>query len=176
MKGLKYLILSILIIAYVASCKKIEQLPPVPYIEFQSFKVFDTTDILGNDIKGGKLIFSFQDGDGNIGINADENYGSDTSNLFFTLYKKDNGIMKEVPENDLMRPSSYRIPYMEKTGQNKILKGKIAITFLYLFYSQADNDTIKYDFYLTDRDNNSSNISSTCEIPLSVNNTYKIQE
>jgi hypothetical protein len=30
------------------ACRKIEQLPPEPRIEFRNFAVFDTTDILGN--------------------------------------------------------------------------------------------------------------------------------
>ena len=173
MKVVKYLILTLIIAAFFGSCRKIEQLPPEPTIEFLSFKVFDTTDILGNFSKGGRLSFRFQDGDGNVGIQSADKTGDDTTNLFFILYRKENGVMKEVPTNDLMKPSSYRIPYMERTGQNKILKGTITVTFLYFFYSPADNDTIRYDFYLKDRADNYSNTASTCEIPLSFNNLYK---
>ena len=43
--------------------------------------------------------------------------------------------MVPAPDNDPLKPSSYRIPYMERLGQNKILKGTISVTFLYLFYS-----------------------------------------
>ena len=81
--------------------------------------------------------------------------------------------MTEVPGNDIMKPSDYRIPYMERTGQNKILKGTIAVTFLYLFYSAEDTDTIRYDFYLKDRADNLSNTESTSEIFLSVNGIYE---
>ncbi len=56
---------------------------------------------------------------------------------------------------------------MERLGQNKILKGEIAVTLLYLFYSE--NDTIRYDFYIKDRSGNSSNTASTCEIVLTAN-------
>ena len=173
MRGVKYLILTVIILSFFGSCMKIEQLPPEPSIEFESFKVFDTTDILGNKSKAGRLNFRFQDGDGNIGIYSADKTGDDTTNLYFTLYRKENGVMVEVPEDDIMRPSSYRIPYMERTGQNKILKGTITVTFLYFFYSPAENDTIKYDFYLKDRADNFSNTASTCEIPLSFNNLYK---
>lgn len=173
MRVVKYLVLIAFITALAGSCRKIEQLPPEPSIEFQSFRVFDTTDILGNRCKGGQLSFTFQDGDGNLGLISADKTGGDTTNLFFTLYRKENGIMKEVPDNDLMKPSSYRIPYMTRTGQNKILKGTISVTFLYLFYSTADNDTIRYDFRLKDRSDNFSNTASTCEIALSFNDLYK---
>ena len=74
-------------------------------------------------------------------------------------------------KNDPLRPySSYRIPYMERLGQNKILKGTISVTFLYQDYSPAD--TIKYDFYIKDRALNESNMESTSEIIISDNNIY----
>jgi len=67
-------------------------------------------------------------------------------------------------------PSPYRIPYMVRLGVNKILKGTISVTFLYLFYSPGD--TIKYDFYIKDRALNESNVASTSEIVISANNIY----
>jgi hypothetical protein len=80
--------------------------------------------------------------------------------------------MVQVPENDPLKPSSYRIPYMERLGQNKILKGTISVTFLYTFYDPKENNIIKYDFKIKDRASNESNTVSTCEIPLSVNGIY----
>jgi hypothetical protein len=84
--------------------------------------------------------------------------------------------MVQVPDNDLMKPSAYRIPYMERTGTNKILKGTITIAMLYLFYNTADNDTIIYDISIKDRAENYSNTISTSEIALSINNVYKNPE
>jgi hypothetical protein len=147
------------------------QLPAVPHIEFTSFTIFDTTDILGNKSKGGRLRFHFEDGDGDLGLNAPSDITADSTNLFFTLFRKKGGVMLPTPDNDPLKPSSYRIPFMERLGQNKILKGTISVTFLYLFYSPAD--TIRYDFYIKDRALNESNVVSTNEIVLSVNNTYK---
>ena len=147
------------------SCGKIETLPPVPSIEFTSFEVFDTTDILGNDSKGGRLKFYFEDGDGDLGLKyPSAATPTDTTNLFLSLYRKSGGAMVPVPDNDPLKPSDYRIPYMERTGQNKILRGTISVTFLYLFYSEAD--TIKYEFYIKDRAGNESNLATTCEIVL----------
>jgi hypothetical protein len=60
---------------------------------------------------------------------------------------------------------------MERTGQNTILQGTIAVTFLYNFFSEED--TIRYEFYLKDRAENLSNTVSTNDIVLSVNAVYE---
>jgi hypothetical protein len=171
MRNNGYLTLVFIFLFFMNSCKKVEQLPATPHIEFTSFTVFDTTDILGNNSKGGRLKFHFEDGDGDMGLNAPDGTTADSTNLFFTLFRKEGGVMVAAPDNDPLKPSPYRIPYMERTGQNKILKGTVSVTFLYLFYSPAD--TIRYDFYITDRAHDTSNVASTNEIILSVNNTYK---
>ena len=166
--------LSLVIIIFFClySCKKIEHVPAAPQIEFTSFTIFDTTDILGNNSKGGRLKFHFEDGDGDLGLNAPSQSDTlaDSANLFFTLFRKEGGVMVAAPDNDPIKPSSFRIPYMERLGQDKILKGTISVTFLYLFYSPSD--TIRYDFYIKDRAENLSNVASTSEIVLSVNKTY----
>jgi hypothetical protein len=169
--GVLFLIIVLTVVFY--SCRKIETLPPIPYIEYQSFQIFDTTDILGNQAKGGRLKFFFEDGDGDVGLRPPEiDNPSDTNDLILSLYRKEGGIMKQVADtvNDPLRPSSYRIPFMEREGQNKILRGVISVTFLYLFYTAED--TISYEFYIIDRANNESNKVMTGEIIVSVNNTY----
>jgi hypothetical protein len=170
MKRIIYPLALIFLAVASGSCKKIEQLPDTPRIEFRSFTIFDTTDILGNIAKGGRLKFYFEDGDGDLGLKAPSDIQLDTTNLFFTLFRKENGVMVEAPDNDPLKPASYRIPYLEKLGQNKILTGNISITFLYLFYSPAD--TIRYDFYIKDRAENVSNTESTSEIIVSENGVY----
>jgi hypothetical protein len=170
MNRLIYFGIILFLTAIAGSCKKIEQLPATPRIEFKSFAIFDTLDILGNSAKGGRLKFYFEDGDGDLGLTAPTDYQPDTTNLFFTLYRKEGGIMVQAPDNDPLTPSSYRIPYLERLGQNKILKGTISVTFLYLFYSPAD--TIRYDFYIKDRAQNESNVASTSEIIFSVDSLY----
>jgi hypothetical protein len=170
MRKIKYLLLIFIIIPVFDSCKKIEQLSNVPHIEFTNFAIFDTTDILGNKSKGGRLRFYFEDGDGDVGLNTPIAGQTDSTNLFLTLYRKKGGVLVPAPANDPIYPSSYRIPYMERLGRNKILKGTISVTFLYLFYSPGD--TIAYDFYITDRALNQSNVTSTADIILSQNKIY----
>jgi hypothetical protein len=167
MSGINRAAALILAIAGLVSCDPIEKLPPEPSIKFTSFQVFDTTDDLGNDIKGGRLKFYFEDGDGDIGLKAPGNGVIDTVNLFFSLFRKTPSGFIPAPPDDILKPSGYRIPYMERTGQNKILKGTISVTLLYLFYQ--DTDTIRYDFYITDRALHESNTATTCTVILGKN-------
>jgi hypothetical protein len=154
-------------LAGLISCDPIEKLPPVPSIDFTSYELFDTTDILGNEIKAGRLKFYFEDGDGDLGLRSPGSGVTDTVNLFFTLFRKTPSGFVPAPSNDPLRPSGYRIPYMERTGQNKILKGTISVVLLYFFYENTD--TIRYDFYIKDRALNVSNTESTCTIILGNN-------
>jgi hypothetical protein len=171
MRKIKCLVILLTGLLALNACKKVQQLPASPSVKFTSFAVFDTTDILGNTEKGGRLKFYFEDGDGNVGLPEPSGQSVDTTNLFLVLFRKVNGEMVKAPENDPLKPSDYRIPYMVRMGTNQILKGTIAVTFVYLFWSPAD--TIRYDFYIKDRADNISNTESTCDVILSVNDVYK---
>jgi len=166
----RYPVLFILSLLILGSCTKIEHLSPIPSISFTSFTVFDTTDILGNQSKAGTLKFHFEDGDGDIGLKVPSGDETDSTNLFFTLYRKNDGAMEPANEDDPLNPSDYRIPYMVRLGQNKILRGTISVTFLYLFY--LPTDTISYEFYLKDRASHESNVATTSEIVISTNSVY----
>ncbi len=172
MKITKPLVIIIITVLVMGSCRKIQHLPPVPYIEFTSFTIFDTVDILGNANKAGKLKFYFEDGDGDLGLNQPSSNQTDTTNLFLKLFRKVDGNMVEITDkyDPLLPYSSYRIPYLDRQGQNKILKGTISVTFLYQSYSAGD--TIMYDFYIKDRAQNESNTASTTEIVVSSNDIY----
>jgi hypothetical protein len=160
------------LLVLIVSCGKIETLPEEPYIEYTSFTVFDTTDILGNSIKGGKLKFYFEDGDGDLGLpDQTEESDYDSINLFLTLYRLDDGVFTQAGQDDPLKPTGFRIPYMETIGQNTILKGDITVVFQYLFFTEEDS--IRYDFYVQDRAENISNLVSTSIIPLFYNGTYE---
>lgn len=172
MRILRYLLAVSVLAIVVASCRKIESLPDTPHIEFRSFDIFDTTDILGNNYKGGRLKIYFEDGDGDLGLYAPQSENDDTVNMFLTLYRKSGNIFLPAPENDPLRPSDYRIPYMERNGQNKILKGIISVTFMYISYEPENRDTVKYEVSIKDRSQNFSETISTAGISLSDNGTY----
>jgi hypothetical protein len=160
-----------LLILLAASCTKVQVLPVVPHITFTDFRIYDTIDMLGNSVKGGTLNFRFEDGDGDIGLQPPTTSQTDSINLFMTLYRQRNGTVSPAPVNDPFKPTGFRIPYMERPGQNKILKGTIEVDFTYLFYS--DQDTIKYNFFIKDRAGHVSNTDSTSLIPVAVDGTYK---
>jgi len=172
MRSIYSLVIVLIAIIAMGSCRKIEHLSPIPYIEFTNFTVFDTIDPLGNNGKGGRLNFYFEDGDGDLGLDEPSEFQPDTANMFLSLFRKVDGEMVSVSDkNDPLLPyAAYRIPYMERLGQNKILKGTITVTFLYQDFSASD--TIRYDFYIKDRAMNESNLSSTSEIVISTNNIY----
>ena len=161
-------ILIITVLLSSLSCKKIESLPEIPSISFNSFILKDTTitDLLGNEGKIGELTFDFEDGDGDIGLTQPDSLSVDSTNfnLFFTLFGKIDGEFIEVSENDLEPPLNYRIPYIEKEGQNKTLIGEIQVDFRY--YHTFEYDTIKYSFFIVDRALHKSNVETTPEIAM----------
>jgi hypothetical protein len=169
MRSLRYLFPASVIFLSLFSCTKIEKMPAIPLIEFQTFELFDSVDILGNTVRSGRLKFYFQDGDGDLGLQAPGNLagGADSVNLFLKLYRKSGSDFIEAPPSDPLNPSGYRIPYMTRLGQNKLLKGTITVTMLYYGYTPAD--TIKYDFYIKDRAEHLSNTDTTCVLILSNN-------
>ncbi len=152
-------------------CEKIRTLPPEPRIEFRQFTLKDSIHPdLGDVGKSGILEFYFEDGDGDIGLKQPGEGDADTVNLFFTLYRKLDGVFVEADTSEISKPGNFRIPYIEREGQNKTLQGTIQIT---LFYNISNlSDTIMYEFYITDRAGNESNLESTCEIPFALNGTY----
>lgn len=148
-----------------SSCGKLESIPSEPYIEYTSFTVFDTLDQLGNQVRSGRLKFHFEDGDGDLGLNAPEGTEeADTINLFIELFRLEAGESLPAPALDPYRVKGFRIPYMERVGRNKILRGDISVDFSY--YEISVEDSIIYDFNIRDRAGNISNTESTSVIPV----------
>jgi len=153
------------------SCTKVENIPARPKIEYTSFTVFDTTDILGNTLKGGRLKFSFEDGDGDLGLPVpSEGQNFDSINLFLVLYRVNNGDIALAPDDDPLKPTGFRIPFMTRTGLNRVLRGSISVVFQYFFCTEEDS--IKYDFFIKDRADNISNVESTSTLPIFFNGEY----
>jgi hypothetical protein len=155
-----FIILLFAVIIILGACVPVEKLSPKPMIEFRSFTLFDTVDILGNAAKAGKLTFYFEDGDGDLGLDDPTNEYETATNLFLQLYRKTDGVFELAGPTDPLYPSEYRIPYLEPGGQNKILKGTIDVTLIYFLYNLTD--TLYYDFWVRDRGGNDSNTATTC--------------
>jgi hypothetical protein len=157
------------VVIILGACVPIEKLPPEPAIEFRSFTLYDTVDMLGNNAKAGKLTFYFEDGDGDLGLDDPGSELEVSTNLFLQLYRKTDGVFELAGPTDPLYPSEYRIPYLEPGGQNKILKGTIDVTLIYFLYNISD--TLYYDFWIRDRSGNDSNTATTCVFVLGENGT-----
>ncbi len=163
MKRLAYiLIVSALILT---GCPTPQVLPDIPRVEFRSFILSEKTGDLGK-ILTGELTFYFEDGDGDIGFHASLDSLSQPDsvkyNLFLTLHEKVNGTYRTVDTSELETKPFYRIPPLDREGQNKTLKGEIDVEIEY--YNRKEYDTLRYSFYLLDRAYNRSNTDTTTEI------------
>ena len=149
----------ILIFISLTACESIVSYPDTPIVNYKGFNLYRTTDILGNEILLGKLDIEFTDGDGDIGINQPDSANVADSlkyNLFLTVHEFKNGVLSKI-EGDEGR-LNFRVPFMERIGQNKTLKGTITVD---IEYKILEYEIIAYSFYLMDRAFNRSNTDTT---------------
>jgi hypothetical protein len=162
----------VLIIFY--GCVETEPVSRIPEITFKNFELFQGYDSLQNLKLFGELIFSFIDGDADIGL---DNYiVSDTSlpdsmryNVFLIPFQKIDStyLPIEIDTSNNKPPPFYAITRnikMERVGQNKTIKGTITIDIE--FDIIPPYDTIRYDFFIKDRAGHRSNVESTSDIGL----------
>ena len=154
----------IAVMTVAASCSDLETYSEIPRVEFQKVFLADTIDNkdLGNKVKLQEITLQVIDGDGNLGLNRDDH---DTlRNLFITVFKKENGQYTRTADTTY----TYRIPYKQPIGQNKYLRAEVIVSMttpmLYVKY-----DTVRYEIYVQDRDENLSNTVTTCDIPIREN-------
>ena len=172
MKLLSKILLIVTLFVIIFSCKKKEEFPDVPKIEFLNFeKVYNPfLDIYDRGI----ITISYKDGNGDIGLAASDtfppfNLGSKYYyNFIITYYELQNGKLVEVPiivyNNQTQKfdtlSLSARVPILTPLGKIKAIEGIIRDTiFIYNFNSTFD--TIKFDISLVDRALNESNTVST---------------
>ncbi len=143
------------------ACEEITTVDPVPVIKFKEFTLEEGRDTLGNLVFEGKLLFSFSDDDGaDLSRTA---YGDTIYSIITLPYIKnpDNTYI----ESDFDTVNNYLIydenMNISKVGQNKTLHGDIEITRYYFFIPA---DTVRYEFYIIDRDENQSNVEVTSDI------------
>ena len=166
------LFLLILLIAVIGSCRKVEKFSEIPKIDYQGFTKIYNPDL---DIYDrGVLHFTFEDGDGDIGLNSGDTFSPYNPsskyhyNLIITYFEMQNGEIQEVPivwfnpeteQFDTLSLSA-RIPNLTPKGVNKAISGDIYDT-LFIYNFNSDFDTIKFDAFIVDRALNESNSIST---------------
>jgi hypothetical protein len=145
-----------------ASCKKVKKFSEIPRIEYLNFEKIYNPDL--GIFERGVLSFSFEDGDGDIGLNNNDTFPPyDPSskyhyNLIITYFEMQNGELVEVPilwynpqteEFDTLTQSA-RIPNLTPVGTNKAINGEIYDT-LFIYNFNSSFDTIKFEAYIYDR-------------------------
>lgn len=154
-------------------CRKFEDYPIEPQIEFNNF-LLEYNESTGITERG-VLMISYTDGDGDLGLFSRDtfppfNYGSDYYyNMIIDYYEKQNGKWELVPlifkdpetgENDTLT-FSVRIPNLTPSSGNQSIKGVIQDT-MYIYNPLSEFDTIKFSVYIIDR---ALHISNTVETP-----------
>jgi hypothetical protein len=159
MKG--FTVSALLTFILLIACEEITTVNPVPVIEFKKFTLKEGRDTLGNMVFEGKLLFSFSDDDGADLSNTP--YGDTIYSIITIPYIKNPGNLYvksdfDTVNNYLIYDNNMKI---SKVGQNKTLHGDIEITRYYL---KVPADTIRYEFYIIDKDKNMSNVEVTSDI------------
>jgi len=155
-----YILFVFSIIILLISCEKAEEFSIVPEIKYKDFYL--TPGEPGASIATGKLVFSFIDGDGDIGnFHKDTtliDHNADSLNMFIQGFYKSGGDF--ISYNN----TAINLPYLEKGIYRKTIKGEIEIS---LYLTILTPDTLMYSFYLVDRAGHQSNTETTPELIIS---------
>ena len=144
------------------SCEEIRKYPDVPEVEYKTHTFYTTTDALGNPIILVTLEIEVTDGDGDLGnppIGQGVDPDSSDYDLYMTLYeRKNDDYIAPLDQDTILK---YRFPYIEREGQNKLIRGTIEVD---LEFKKIKYDTIAYSFYIYDREMHKSNVDTTEDI------------
>lgn len=157
-RGLLFVLLWIGVFA--TSCLKRETYPIEPHIEYKNF--YKYVNDAGIEDKG-TLVFSFTDGDGDIGLNTGDTFppydkdGDYYYNLYLFYKEMQHGVLTPV---EPAIPFHTRLPVITPSGNNKAIKGEMEID-LDIYNPISPYDTIAFDFYIVDRALHKSNTIST---------------
>jgi hypothetical protein len=160
----KYVILPVVLMSLIlfSSCEPFEKVSEIPEVHFISYETY-LIDTLNFTIKTGELVFSFQDGNADFGINSTIFNTDDTINLYLIPFRKLDGAYDPIDEDLYGRKYAiYNNEKLVRTGQNKTIKGEIKVRIFY--FLDPPYDTIRYDFYIVDRAGNESNVDTTPDI------------
>jgi len=150
----------IILMVFFNSCLVREEYPVEPHIEYVNFMKY--TNALGIEDKA-KLVFSFTDGDGDIGLAQGDTFppfhkdGDYYYNLYIFYKEMQNGVLTHV-QSPL--PFHLRLPVITPSGTNKAIKGEMEID-LDIYNPISPFDTICFEFYIVDRALNKSNTVTT---------------
>ena len=159
-----------LCVCLIASCKEKEIYPSVPSIEFKGYYF-----LKGGDGKDSlvTLIFSFKDGDGDIGLGENDTLppfnrqidtlGKNLNRYYYNLYidylEKREGkfeyVLNPAPLNDSLR-FAFRVQNLTPDGRHKAIRGDLLVNVPSSPWPGA-GDTTRYKLVLIDRAKHESN-------------------
>lgn len=166
MKYLRFIPAVIFLAISFNGCKKPDEFPLIPSIEFKS--IYSTKNSQGYDQKVFVTV-SFTDGDGNIGYYSvesgrNEPMFDDPTSQYYNNFIVKTLILQNGIWNSIDTPISARIPYLTPEGANKGLRGEILREFTVPI--PLVQDTLRYEIFIYDRALNKSNTISTSNIIL----------
>ncbi len=166
---MKHLSLIGLLTLLLSGCIETEPVSPIPEIDFKNYTLGPAYDsLLDQYLLVGKLEFGFIDGNADFGINRPFDSGAPDEynyNVFISAFEKIDSSYIPVEFDSTNPPLNYRITRdtpLDRVGQNKTVKGVIRIDMY--FFIIPPYDTLRFDFYITDRAMNKSNVESTTDI------------
>ena len=157
-----------LVLLATASCRKFEEYPPEPYIEFRDFALM-VNQQTGVPEKGVLRIY-YRDGDGDLGLEQGDTLppfeasGNYYYTLIITYFEIQNGVQTAVPlvswnnatqQYDTLTLSA-RMPLLLPKNQKKSIQGIIDYE-LFVYNPLSDFDTILLSVQVVDRSLNLSN-------------------
>lgn len=171
----KILIIIVVLGVIIPSCRKFEEYPEIPEIEYLSFPLLLNQQ--SGIIDRGVLIFNYTDGNGDLGLSTGDTlypYDKDSPyyyNLIIRYLEKQYGTFVEVPLISWNADSSRydtltfnsRFPVLTPESGNLNIKGTFQDT-LYIYNPLSEFDTIKFSFCIYDRALNKSNELETGDI------------
>jgi len=163
----------VLLSVIINSCKTNEVYPVIPAIEYKSHYFIQNNNAKDSLIV---LIFSFKDGDGDIGLgqadtlppfnSVTDSIGNPINKYYYNLYidyfEQVNGKMQNVTNpfsSDTLR-YSFRVQNLTPEGKHKAIRGEIEVKIEPSPYPSS-RDTVMYSLYIFDRALNESNVTVT---------------
>ncbi len=135
------------LLLFAISCQPIRLFDEVPAIVFESIE----PRIARENIDTVLLVFSFTDGDGDLGLEE-----GDTTNDITVIDKRTGA----PAIGDVTFP--YRMPYVTPPGQSKQISGTVELKMQNLFRRPGlVTDTVRYEIQIRDRANRFSNTITT---------------
>ena len=143
------------------ACEKVRDFPVEPFVRLDAYEIVAANVDPEVPNEHVKITFYFTDGDGNIGLDADQldPPHCETCDHYYNLFVNVNSKIDGVFEKTY--PYNSRIKNITPNAQNPVLEG----TMIYkIDIANRATDTVMIDFMLEDRDLNASNIEMTPEL------------